>query len=117
MVVRELGFVARQVLQEAAEGVCVDFLGCHPVPLVLQVAAVDDLLDLPDDRHAEGGFAQIDAFAQDREAAATYDRPRGCQVCDEGLLIERAVCDLACHKILTETAVHPIDATRDVEFG
>src|SRR5687768_2298806 len=84
-----------------------------PVAVELEVARIENLLELTAERHGEHRLVEVNGLAHEREAAAGDDGARGGEVVDELVLAERLIAEVPLHDLFFQVATHPVDPTLD----
>src|SRR5207253_9583320 len=100
----------RDALEELAQPLLRDLLGGHAVAERLEVASIEDLLELLADRLGQHRPAQVDGLSHQREPAARHPAAGGAEIVHEPLPGERQVGQLPLADGRLQLAPQPVNA-------
>src|SRR4051794_920662 len=95
VVAGEVALEVGDALEELGEPRGGELVGGEAVAFALEVAGVEDLLELLADGDGEHGTVEVDGLAHQGEAGAGDDAAGGAEVVDEARLAEGAVAEVA----------------------
>src|ERR1019366_9202423 len=97
-IILQLRGVTRSAPQESADCRSIEDGRTFAVSLALQVVSVENLFELPAERHCQQRLAESDALSHECETGSTNDRPACRQIRNESIFAHRAHNYITSHR-------------------